>query len=64
MTTNCWEVLIVTGVRNSSSKDQCLQILPFGEGVFVLDIEGKALQSIYDLWVESVRIQIKVYVFQ
>jgi len=64
MTTNCWEVLIVTGVRNSSSKDQRLQILPFGEGVFVLDIEGKALQSIYDLWVESVRIQMKVHIFQ
>ena len=64
MTTSCWEVLIVTGVRNSSSKDQRLQILPFREGVFVLDIEGKALQSIYDLWVESVRIQIKVHIFQ
>lgn len=34
------------------------------KGVFVLDIEGKALQSIYDLWVESVRIQIKVHIFQ
>lgn len=55
-----WQVWL----KDSSSKDQSLQILPLEKGISFWTSKVRLSSQFMFCWVESVRIQIKVHIFQ